>query len=69
MFIDILINIFTASNKLNIYWYLYNFQDVENSYFGNINVQIQEVCHQLLKDKYLKNGYNAIGFSQGAQFL
>lgn len=39
------------------------------TYFGNINVQIQEVCHQLLKDKYLKNGYNAIGFSQGAQFF
>ncbi|XP_071876548.1 palmitoyl-protein thioesterase 1 [Bombus fervidus] len=44
-------------------------EDVENSYFGNINEQIQEVCQQLLKDERLKNGYNAIGFSQGAQFL
>ncbi|XP_043788149.1 palmitoyl-protein thioesterase 1 [Apis laboriosa] len=44
-------------------------EDVENSYFGNINDQIQEVCHQLLNDEYLKNGYNAIGFSQGAQFF
>ncbi|XP_003399319.1 palmitoyl-protein thioesterase 1 [Bombus terrestris] len=44
-------------------------EDVENSYFGNINEQIQEVCEQLLKNERLKNGYNAIGFSQGAQFL
>ncbi|XP_043595258.1 palmitoyl-protein thioesterase 1 isoform X2 [Bombus pyrosoma] len=44
-------------------------EDVENSYFGNINEQIQEVCQQLLKNERLKNGYNAIGFSQGAQFL
>ncbi|XP_060816697.1 palmitoyl-protein thioesterase 1-like isoform X3 [Bombus pascuorum] len=44
-------------------------EDVENSYFGNINEQIQEVCQQLSKNERLKNGYNAIGFSQGAQFL
>ncbi|XP_003492426.1 palmitoyl-protein thioesterase 1 [Bombus impatiens] len=44
-------------------------EDVEHSYFGNINEQIQEVCQQLSKNERLKNGYNAIGFSQGAQFL
>ncbi|XP_076624517.1 palmitoyl-protein thioesterase 1 [Colletes latitarsis] len=44
-------------------------EDVEHSYFGNINQQISQVCEQLSKDKHLKDGYNAIGFSQGAQFM
>jgi len=44
-------------------------EDVENSYFGNINEQITHVCEQLSQDAKLQNGYNAIGFSQGAQFL
>ncbi|XP_029161583.1 palmitoyl-protein thioesterase 1 [Nylanderia fulva] len=44
-------------------------EDVENSYFGNINEQIKHVCEQLSQDPKLQNGYNAIGFSQGAQFL
>ncbi|KAL6265138.1 hypothetical protein P5V15_005228 [Pogonomyrmex californicus] len=44
-------------------------EDVENSYFGNINEQIKYVCEQLSQDPKLQNGYNAIGFSQGAQFL
>ncbi|XP_076239920.1 palmitoyl-protein thioesterase 1 isoform X2 [Calliopsis andreniformis] len=44
-------------------------EDVEHGYFGNINEQISEVCERLSKDEHLKNGYNAIGFSQGAQFL
>lgn len=45
------------------------FQDVINSYFKNINEQINEVCRDLSNDDKLKNGYNAIGFSQGGQFL
>lgn len=44
-------------------------EDVEHSYFGNVNEQIQEICEQLSNDENLKDGYNAIGFSQGAQFL
>ncbi|XP_029040194.1 palmitoyl-protein thioesterase 1 isoform X1 [Osmia bicornis bicornis] len=44
-------------------------EDVEHSYFGNINQDIQEICQQLSADKRFKDGYNAIGFSQGAQFL
>ncbi|XP_072761876.1 palmitoyl-protein thioesterase 1 [Anoplolepis gracilipes] len=44
-------------------------EDVENSYFGNINEQIKHVCEQLSQDLRLRNGYNAIGFSQGGQFL
>ncbi|XP_011167607.1 palmitoyl-protein thioesterase 1 [Solenopsis invicta] len=44
-------------------------EDVENGYFGNINEQIKYVCELLARDPNLQNGYNAIGFSQGAQFL
>ncbi|XP_035417865.1 palmitoyl-protein thioesterase 1 isoform X1 [Cygnus atratus] len=44
-------------------------QDVENSFFMNANDQVREVCSQLAKDPHLKGGYNAIGFSQGGQFL
>ncbi|KAF7989912.1 hypothetical protein HCN44_008586 [Aphidius gifuensis] len=44
-------------------------EDVANSYYGNVNNQIDEVCNMLEKDEKLKNGYNAIGFSQGGQFL
>ncbi|XP_053994405.1 palmitoyl-protein thioesterase 1 [Hylaeus volcanicus] len=44
-------------------------EDVEHSYFGNVNEQISAVCERLSKDERLRNGYNAIGFSQGAQFL
>ncbi|OAD60449.1 Palmitoyl-protein thioesterase 1 [Eufriesea mexicana] len=43
--------------------------DVEHSYFGDVNDQIQEICQELGKNEQLRNGYNAIGFSQGAQFL
>ena len=44
-------------------------EDVEHSYLGNINEQISEVCDLLSKDERLKDGYNAVGFSQGAQFM
>ncbi|XP_061870613.1 palmitoyl-protein thioesterase 1 isoform X3 [Colius striatus] len=44
-------------------------QDVENSFFMNVNDQVREVCRQLAGDPRLKGGYNAMGFSQGGQFL
>ncbi|KAL9645266.1 hypothetical protein ABK040_002466 [Willaertia magna] len=44
-------------------------EDVKNSYLLNINKQIEIVCNQLKQDKNLQNGFNAIGFSQGSQFL
>ncbi|XP_015595501.1 palmitoyl-protein thioesterase 1 [Cephus cinctus] len=44
-------------------------QDVENSYFMNVNKQIDQVCQELSEDRNLQDGYNAIGFSQGSQFL
>jgi len=44
-------------------------EDTENGFFLNVNRQVSQVCEQLANDPKLKDGYNAIGFSQGAQFL
>ncbi|NWT28886.1 PPT1 thioesterase, partial [Cardinalis cardinalis] len=44
-------------------------QDMENSFFMNVNEQVSEVCRQLAQDPQLQPGYNAMGFSQGGQFL
>ncbi|KAJ9575901.1 hypothetical protein L9F63_007213 [Diploptera punctata] len=44
-------------------------KDIENGFFLNANTQVEEVCKQLNDDEQLENGYNAIGFSQGGQFL
>lgn len=35
----------------------------------DVNEQVSMVCSQLAQDPKLKDGYNAMGFSQGAQFL
>ncbi|TPX66757.1 palmitoyl[protein] hydrolase [Spizellomyces sp. 'palustris'] len=44
-------------------------EDRKASYFDQINRQVQQVCEQLKSDSNLKDGFNAIGFSQGGQFL
>ncbi|KAH9641665.1 hypothetical protein HF086_005111 [Spodoptera exigua] len=44
-------------------------EDFENGYFMNPNYQVEYVCKQLAADPNLKDGFNAIGFSQGSQFL
>eukprot|EP00794_Sanderia_malayensis_P004811 gene4811-5441_t len=44
-------------------------QDVENGFLLNANTQVEMVCKKLATDPKLKNGYNAMGFSQGGQFL
>ncbi|PRD21593.1 UNVERIFIED_CONTAM: Ppt1 [Trichonephila clavipes] len=43
--------------------------DIENSYLMNVNEQISMACAKISADAALKDGYNAIGFSQGGQFL
>lgn len=43
--------------------------DVENGYFMHPDKQIDEVCNMIKLDGQLRDGFNAIGFSQGAQFL
>ncbi|KAM7449542.1 Palmitoyl-protein thioesterase 1 [Porites harrisoni] len=44
-------------------------EDTENGFFMNANDQIKQVCDKLASDPKLKNGYNALGFSQGGQFF
>lgn len=43
--------------------------DLWSSYYGNVNDQVQQVCDELADIPELANGFNAIGFSQGGQFL
>lgn len=45
------------------------FEDYESGYFMHPNRQILDVCNQIKKDDKLADGFNAIGFSQGGQFL
>lgn len=52
---------------LSILFFL--FQDSYNSFFLNANIQIKKACGLLSSDTKLRNGFNAIGFSQGSQFL
>jgi len=44
-------------------------EDAFNSYFKNVNEQIEYVYAKLKNDTELANGFNAYGFSQGGQFL
>lgn len=44
-------------------------EDFKSGYLVHPNKQIEMVCAELSKDVKLNNGFNAIGFSQGGQFL
>ncbi|XP_056154944.1 palmitoyl-protein thioesterase 1 [Lampris incognitus] len=44
-------------------------EDTENGFFLDVNKQVSMVCRQLAQDPKLNGGYNAMGFSQGGQFL
>lgn len=46
-----------------------SFQDTENGFFMDVNEQVAFACDKIAQDPQLKGGYNAMGFSQGAQFL
>jgi len=35
----------------------------------NVNDQVTEACQKIANDSKLHKGYNAVGFSQGGQFL
>jgi len=43
--------------------------DTESGFFRDTNRQVREVCQMIAEDPELQGGYNAIGFSQGGQFL
>lgn len=40
-----------------------------NSFFSNVDDMIEEACSKISADPRLKEGFNAMGFSQGSQFL
>eukprot|EP00803_Ostreobium_quekettii_P007549 evm.model.scf_2008.3 EVM.evm.TU.scf_2008.3 scf_2008:13741-17931(-) len=44
-------------------------EDIKSSYFGNVNEQVLQVCEELRGIPELQGGFNAVGFSQGGQFL
>uniref|UniRef100_A0A3Q3BKD9 Palmitoyl-protein thioesterase 1 n=2 Tax=Kryptolebias marmoratus TaxID=37003 RepID=A0A3Q3BKD9_KRYMA len=44
-------------------------EDEENGFLLDVNTQVSMVCRQLAQDPKLQGGFNAMGFSQGAQFL
>ncbi|QDZ22486.1 palmitoyl protein thioesterase [Chloropicon primus] len=44
-------------------------EDRDAGFFGNVNDQVAKVCEIIASDARLSKGYNAIGFSQGGQFL
>jgi len=43
--------------------------DRDAGYFGDVNAQVAQVCETISKDENLRGGFNAVGFSQGSQFL
>ncbi|XP_013417210.1 palmitoyl-protein thioesterase 1-like [Lingula anatina] len=43
--------------------------DTMNGFLLNSNKQVDMVCKKIASDPKLQNGYNAMGFSQGGQFL
>lgn len=44
-------------------------EDYESGYFVHPNKQIVNACNQIKQDEKLRDGFNAVGFSQGSQFL
>lgn len=45
------------------------FTDTEHGYLANMNDLIDDACKQIQADDQLKNGYHALGFSQGGLFV
>merc|ERR1739845_87730 len=43
--------------------------DEFHGFFGNANAQVKQVCADLKNQPELANGFNALGFSQGGQFM
>ena len=43
--------------------------DTLHGYFGNVDDQVKEQCVRLLAEPRLANGFFALGFSQGSQFI
>ncbi|ORY82018.1 Alpha/Beta hydrolase protein [Protomyces lactucae-debilis] len=57
------------SNYTNAFAFAVDMGGRDSSFFGNVNAQVDKLCAQLPNIPELKDGFNAIGFSQGGQFL
>jgi len=44
-------------------------EDEFSGFIGSVNDQVQSVCDTLKSEPNLQGGFNAVGFSQGGQFL
>eukprot|EP01119_Soliformovum_irregulare_P016940 TRINITY_DN4980_c0_g1_i1.p1 TRINITY_DN4980_c0_g1~~TRINITY_DN4980_c0_g1_i1.p1 ORF type:complete len:319 (+),score=42.96 TRINITY_DN4980_c0_g1_i1:122-958(+) len=44
-------------------------EDEIRGFIGNANDEVDQVCQMLKSDPKLQHGFNAVGFSQGGQFL
>ena len=44
-------------------------EDRRQGFFGHVNDQVQNACQQLAAIDELRDGFDAVGFSQGGQFL
>ena len=44
-------------------------EDRRQGFFGHVNEQVEKACQQLASIDELRDGFDAIGFSQGGQFL
>ena len=44
-------------------------EDFKSGYFANVNDLVRHACQLIANDSRLSEGYHAIGFSQGGQFL
>lgn len=45
------------------------FKDIKSGYFADVNAQVAQACEIIAQNPEFESGYNAIGFSQGGQFL
>ncbi|KAK6203186.1 Alpha/Beta hydrolase protein [Scheffersomyces amazonensis] len=43
--------------------------DQHKSFFGDANIELEDVCEQLRNNTILQDGFDAVGFSQGGLFL
>lgn len=48
---------------------VYTLQDTLTGFVGDANKQIDDVCQQIRSNNKLSAGFNALGLSQGGQFL
>jgi len=44
-------------------------EDFKSGYFADVNSEVTRACGLIANDSRLVNGYHAVGFSQGGQFL